>query len=146
MEGAEVWHEPYVSSFINHVNSSPELLQRYPKMEKTSREAEEASVRDGGTLKPLGVFRFINNVNSSLEFLQRYSKITKTSREAGTAYVRDRGTQPLSVSRYNWVQEQLEAPLKKGKTFLFVKDMPSAIDGHFDKLPRVTYKDSVALF
>ncbi|KAJ8050389.1 Branched-chain-amino-acid aminotransferase-like protein 2 [Holothuria leucospilota] len=98
MDGAEVWHEPYLNSFINHVNSSPELLQRYPKIDKTSREAEEASVKDGGTL------------------------------------------QPLSVFRYDWVQEQLEAPLKKEKTFLFVKDLPLAMDGHFDKLPRVPFK------
>ncbi|KAJ8050386.1 Branched-chain-amino-acid aminotransferase-like protein 2 [Holothuria leucospilota] len=141
MDGADVWHQPYLNSFINHVNSSPELLQRYPKMKKTSREAEEASVRDGGTLQPLSVFSFINHVNSSPELLQRYPKMKKTSREAEEASVRDGGTlQPLSVFRYDWVQEQLEAPLKKEKKFLFVKDWPGAIDGHFNKLPKVPFK------
>ncbi|KAJ8050384.1 Branched-chain-amino-acid aminotransferase-like protein 2 [Holothuria leucospilota] len=105
MDGADVWHEPYLNSFINHVNSSPELLQRYPKMETTMREGQEASIRDGGSLLPSSVFRNV---------FRRY--------------------------RYDWVQEQLEAPLKKEKKFLFVKDWPGAIDGHFDKLPKVPFK------
>ncbi|KAJ8050385.1 hypothetical protein HOLleu_03572 [Holothuria leucospilota] len=98
MDGADVWHEPYLISFVNHVNSSPELLQRYPKIKNTMGEGQEASVGDGGAL------------------------------------------QPSSVFRYDWVQEQLEAPLKKEKKFLFVKDWPGAIDGHFDKLPKVPFQ------
>ncbi|KAJ8030644.1 hypothetical protein HOLleu_27112 [Holothuria leucospilota] len=98
MDGADVWHEPYVYSLENYIVSRPDLLQRYSQMKFTRRSQDEASVNDEGTL------------------------------------------QPASIFRYDWVKEQLEKPLKPGKTFLFVKDAPLAIDGHFDKLPQVPFK------
>ncbi|KAJ8030641.1 hypothetical protein HOLleu_27109 [Holothuria leucospilota] len=98
MDGADVWHEPYLFSLENYIMSRPHLSQKYPHMKLSRRMQDEASVKDGGTL------------------------------------------QPSSVFRYDWVKEQLEKPLKPGKTFRFVKDLPVAIDGHFDKLPQVPFK------
>lgn len=57
MDGADVWHEPYVYSLENYIVSRPDLLQRYSQMKFTRRTQDEASVNDGGTLQPASIFR-----------------------------------------------------------------------------------------
>ncbi|KAJ8030642.1 hypothetical protein HOLleu_27110 [Holothuria leucospilota] len=58
MDGADVWHEPYVYNLDNYIISRPDLLQQYSHMKLArGRTLEEASVKDGGTLQPASIFR-----------------------------------------------------------------------------------------
>lgn len=43
----------------------------------------------------------------------------------------------FTLHSHDWVKEQLEKPVAKGKDFMFIKDTAFGIDGYYDKLPQV---------
>ncbi|KAJ8031939.1 hypothetical protein HOLleu_25309 [Holothuria leucospilota] len=66
MDGACIWHEPYVSSFFKEMFLDPEMIRKYPQLSTFKTQFSETSDQlesfdhyfDGGNLKPLSEFDY----------------------------------------------------------------------------------------
>lgn len=65
MEGAQVWHEPYVACNLNLLFSTPEYLAKFPKINNTKGQIKDTTEEidnfdhyfDGGNLTPSSYFK-----------------------------------------------------------------------------------------
>ncbi|KAJ8040358.1 hypothetical protein HOLleu_14622 [Holothuria leucospilota] len=104
IDGAQIWHEPFVSCYLNLLFTNPDTLAKFPKLGN---------------------------------FLEQFGK-AKAILDAGGHTFQGGNLQPATKFSHDWVKEQLEKPLEKGKTFMFIKDMAFGIDGYYDKLPEAS--------
>lgn len=66
MDGAQVWHEPYVACNLNFLFSTPEYLAKFPKINNTKGQIKDTTEEidnfdhyfDGGNLTPSSYFNY----------------------------------------------------------------------------------------